>query len=519
MKSPLFRVCMVYMCIILLLGYLLVSIRPLLADDAVVGDGTPASCTEVAFDAALTTAHNGGGAITFNCGGAATIVFTAVKVITANITINGADQITLSGGDTTQLFHNQAALTLQHITLTDGFSSGYRFGGVISNTGNLTLSQAAVLNSYGNYRGGGIYNNAGTAELTNVILSGNAATEGGGIWNDGGTVILTDVALSNNSADDSGGIGNNAGTVTLTNVTLSDNSARWNGGGIGNIGGGTAALTNVTLSGNSADEGEGGGMIIHDHSTVTLTNVTLSGNSARWYGGGIAMSDSNIVTLTNVTLSNNSANWSGGGIYNVQSTAVLSHVTLSGNSTITNGGGISNYSGTFALTNTTVSGNSANEGGGIYNYLGAIELTHVTLSGNSAISGGAILNLIHPDSYLMLKNSIVADSTDGGNCAGKAADEALFSLWDDESCTPTAGSGNQPNTDARLGPLADNGGPTLTHMLLPGSPTIDAGTADGAPTTDQRGLPRPVGSAPDIGAVEVQAGKYLSIYLPLVVRP
>ncbi len=59
------------------------------------------------------------------------------------------------------------------------------------------------------------------------------------------------------------------------------------------------------------------------------------------------------------------------------------------------------------------------------------------------------------------------------------------------------------NTEPRLGPLADNGGPTLTQALLPGSPAIDAGVAVAGVTTDQRGVPRPQGRAPDIGAFEV----------------
>jgi len=58
------------------------------------------------------------------------------------------------------------------------------------------------------------------------------------------------------------------------------------------------------------------------------------------------------------------------------------------------------------------------------------------------------------------------------------------------------------NVAAGLGPLQDNGGPTLTHALLPGSPAIESGTGIGAPSYDQRGFPRPSGRAFDIGAVE-----------------
>jgi hypothetical protein len=58
--------------------------------------------------------------------------------------------------------------------------------------------------------------------------------------------------------------------------------------------------------------------------------------------------------------------------------------------------------------------------------------------------------------------------------------------------------------DPRIAPLSDNGGPTLTMALMPGSPAIDAGATQGAPATDQRGIARPQGTATDIGAYEVQ---------------
>jgi len=65
-----------------------------------------------------------------------------------------------------------------------------------------------------------------------------------------------------------------------------------------------------------------------------------------------------------------------------------------------------------------------------------------------------------------------------------------------------APAGNNSFPDPKLGSLADNGGPTLTVALLPGSPAIDAGDTAAAPPTDQRGVPRPFGAASDIGAYE-----------------
>jgi hypothetical protein len=78
-------------------------------------------------------------------------------------------------------------------------------------------------------------------------------------------------------------------------------------------------------------------------------------------------------------------------------------------------------------------------------------------------------------------------------------------------------TGDQPATDPGLGPLQDNGGFTYTHDLFLDSTTIDAGTDTGCPDTDQRGKPRPVGAACDIGAVDYGKLVYY-IYLPFITK-
>ena len=74
----------------------------------------------------------------------------------------------------------------------------------------------------------------------------------------------------------------------------------------------------------------------------------------------------------------------------------------------------------------------------------------------------------------------------------------------DGTCNPVGS--DQIVTDAGIGALADNGGPTLTHGLLAGSPAIDAGDAGACPATDQRGVARPLGAGCDIGAYEADGG-------------
>src|SRR5205823_2360612 len=98
----------------------------------------------------------------------------------------------------------------------------------------------------------------------------------------------------------------------------------------------------------------------------------------------------------------------------------------------------------------------------------------------------------------------------GGNCSGNPQ-FAYFSdhnLSDDNTCGFTAtGTGADNVTNLLLGPLANNGGLTMTHMPQAGSAAIDGGTSNGAPSTDQRGVTRPQLSGFDVGAVE---------YLPLI---
>lgn len=165
----------------------------------------------------------------------------------------------------------------------------------------------------------------------------------------------------------------------------------------------------------------------------------------------------------------------------------------------------------------TFSGNTAAYGAGMYNINSSSPaLTNVTFSGNTAYSGGGMYNIVSSSPTLI--NSIVWGKTapDNSQISGGAA--ITYSAIQGDSLYP--GEGNI-NTDPLLGPLADNGGFTLTLDLRPGSPAIDAGSAMVCPATDQRGAARPIdgdgkdGARCDMGAVEFLPNK---VYLPLVRR-
>jgi CSLREA domain-containing protein len=456
-----------------------------------------------------------GDTITFSVSG--TIVLTLGELtVDKDLTIigPGPDNLTVSGNNNSRVF--------------------------IVTGGSTTFSGLTIADGYDNFFGGGMFN-LGTSMLMDVTFSGNSARDGGGMYNfDGCTSTLTDVTFSGNVAVyGGGGMYNSSGTSTLTNVTFSGNSA---GGGGGMFDGGTSTLTNVTFNGNSA--GQGGGM--ESDGSSTLTNVTFSDNQASYFGGGMykARGTSNLTnvtfsdnsagsegggmesyltsTLTNVTFSGNSAP-SGGGMSNI-GTSTLTNVTFSGNIAVSTGGGggggMFNF-GTSTLTNVTFSGNSSDNGGGIDNSYGTSTLTNVTFSGNSAGSGGGVF--VQNESSLILKNTLLAggDAPNGPDCFGTVTSYGYNLIQNTNGCTLTGDqTGNIYGENPLLGPLAHNGGFTMTHGLLHGSPAIDAASSTdpyGNPVTvDQRGVSRPQGVANDIGAFEFV--NQMSFWLPVVLK-
>jgi hypothetical protein len=234
------------------------------------------------------------------------------------------------------------------------------------------------------------------------------------------------------------------------------------------------AGADVTISGLTVSRGFGNGGGIYNAGTLTVSGSRLSGNGAPGHGGGIY--NAGTLAVTDSTLSDNSAG-GGGGISNA-GTLTVTNSTLSGNSAFDGGGGIYN-AGTLAVTDSTLSGNSVEGselflfGGGIFN-AGTLTVTASifanNIGGSLGLSFGAIVSKGH---------NLFSDSPFG-------------------ALNPT----DLTDTNPLLGPLADNGGPTQTMALLPGSLAIDAGVAVPGVSTDQRGVPRPQGRAPDIGSFE-----------------
>jgi len=342
-------------------------------------------------------------------------------------------------------------------------------------------------------------------------------------------------------------ISSSTATVSISGITISDGFTQEGPGGGGILSAGVLTLTGCTISGNfvSAIFGGplGGGGVMNDHGTMIITGCTISNNSeAEGNGGGGVLNENGTMTVTGCTISNNFTSQGfteasftsvGGGISNPSgSSLIIANSTISGNTcssgnfdplfpaaTSAFGGGVDN-SGSLTITNCTISGNSAvaggissgdtGYGGGISNG-GDLQITSSTIAHNSASGddfgvGGGIngFELTTTGSSIIALNSASTGGPDyftnggelqstGYNIIGNNADAVISSQPTDQIGTPTA------PIDPLLGPLADNGGPTLTHALQPGSPAINRGDP-AAPPQDQRGYGRL--GVPDVGAFE-----------------
>ncbi len=240
-------------------------------------------------------------------------------------------------------------------------------------------------------------------------------------------------------------------------------------------------------------------------STISITGPTTAGAGVTIDAGGksriTTVNSGASLTLAFLSLTGgNNSDTGGGAIYN-QGTLSINNCTFMGNSVADFGGAIVNVRGTLTVSNSTFAGNSSDSrGGAIYNF-GTLTIDSSTFSGNSASIGGA---LYLSGGTATLTNSIVAGntgSTSGSNIYANVSSASDYNVVDNTANTNVTGKHNI-NAPAKLGALADNGGPTQTFALLAGSPAIDAGST--ALTVDQRGLKRPIGNSPDIGAFEVQ---------------
>ncbi len=243
----------------------------------------------------------------------------------------------------------------------------------------------------------------------------------------------------------------------------------------------------------------GGGGISSDTGNLTVSNSTIRNNQSLYptggaRGGGI-FSRLGTLNVINSTISDNTADFNGGGIDSGPGPAYITNSTISGNrvgkvgySGGGGGGGIIAFNNTLVMNNSTVVSNTVNVGASFY--------------------GGGVLS----QGQTTMRNTIVAGNSNvaqrGVDCYGIVVSAGFNLIENPINCNFSPTTGDLPDVAPKLGPLQDNGGPTMTHAELADSPTLDAGNPMGCQdqtgqvAADERGLPR-FGRC-DTGAFEAQ---------------
>jgi hypothetical protein len=248
----------------------------------------------------------------------------------------------------------------------------------------------------------------------------------------------------------------------------------------------------------------GGGALIE--SPLELVDSEVSGNEAPSGGGIMALTD---LVLRRTTVAGNravapAAGGVGGGLLIGGGVVTIADSTLHGNEATGRGGGLFHFGGALLVEQSTVSGNRAPDGGGGLHLetSPATAILWSTVTGNAAGGPGGGIAIFNAGASVT--GSIVG-ANEPDDCVGAGATlvSAGHNLQGDGSCP--LGAPTDRVGAPLLGALADNGGPTATHALLPGSPALDLGGGLACPAADQRGVPRPQGAACDAGAVERRA--------------
>ncbi len=424
------------------------SFRPLLEIlEARTLLSAPVSTTD-GLVAAITTANSSGGATTITLASDTPFDFTS-----ANNSTKGANALPVITGNIT--------IAGSGATIERTGSPAFRLFDV-ANGGSLTLQdltlQGGEASGDGAAAEGGAIYSSGTLNLSAVLVQGNKAVGANGGVDGAGADAF------------GGGLYVAGGIASLINDTLSGNIAQGGAGGAGDDGVPTVDGT-PGLPGGAGGAGTGGGLGVEDTTSVSLINDTLSGNSAQGGGGGSGGNGGNGFSVAFPSRAvggpggggGAGGNGTGGGLY------------LLTNSNVT-------------LTNTLIAENHVAPGTGGTGGPGGIGNT-----GGSAGASGSAGSVLSPD----VNGSVNSSDHD---LIGDPSGSSGFSTSHGDILTPSV---------IGLGPLANNGGPTQTMALLPGSPAINAGDISVQSVTgpfDQRGsgFVRVGGGTIDIGAFEVQ---------------
>lgn len=415
-------------------------------------------------------------------------------------------------------FSVESIVNLTDVNITETIiREPYAAGSGIYNVGTLTI-EGGEFSSNGTYGIG----SSGTLEINNALINGNPF---GGLSINGGNATLTNITIQNNAGEnghvDGIEVSGNA-IVSILDSTILENPRGLSlnsedarvivqGGSITHntqqgilVRPGELYLDGVDLSENGGDFPSTGiaSGIVNSGGTIEIRNSQVSRNL-----NGAIDNEAGQLTIGESAIMENV----GGvpavmnvGTMNIQNSLIANN--LSGEPRVVSSDAAVENRGEMTIANSTISGN---QGSGIQPLAGHLSLSFVTIANNTELG----INMFHGgETIRRIANSVIANNGGRGNCTRNSAPSTpAISLvgTNIETTTPRSFLFGEScgfpvaiaSEDLHLDGLADNGGPTMTHALLPGSPALDAATGI-CVEIDQRFTSRPFGPACDVGAYE-----------------
>jgi hypothetical protein len=503
-------------------GLIGAAVLAAMAGTARASDQVVANCSnDFELRADLTAMQQtGGGTLTFSCGPSTIVLSSVLPSISQNTRIDGAGKITISGANSSRLFVIDSAgvLELDRLVLANASATGD--GGAIYNNGSLTVRRSEVRNSVSGLSGGALVT-YGPLTIEDSTFHSNRADNGaalyarfapaavtirdstfhdnevtdkengyGGavfLW-DGAKVTIEGVHFYDNRAVQGGAVDNqfSNSSITIRDSLFERNVAGFEfpvtgkaSGGAVHSGAGTLSIETTAIVDSDAQTA-GAGVYITG-GTASIEDSLIRGGFAQG-GGAIQCTNGCNLTMRRSTIHASDAAFGGAAHVTSNSTALFENVT-------------------FAMTEAGISGGTLYVGGA------QVTLSNSTVHQSTAPSG---VLYVGGSGTISLRNTIVSGSGASSNCFPTNGSIVSLdgNLSDDDSCNAIMTGLHDrsgPSYDPLLVPSQSSAAFELVYIPQSGSPAIDGGITSGAPSADQRGVPRPQGLAIDIGAVEVGA--------------